>query len=51
MRKSVMNAVTSVIDAQPVCDNCEKPCETIYETAEGNYVCLDCHTACPPEDD
>lgn len=27
-----------------VCDTCEMECDEIYETAEGNYECIDCHT-------
>lgn len=34
-----------------ICDNCEKPCDDIYETADGDYVCLECHIACPEPDD
>jgi len=34
-----------------ICDNCEKPCDEIYETADGDYVCIDCHTAYPEPDD
>ena len=36
-----------------ICDNCEKPINASgpYETAEGNYVCLDCHTAGPDRED
>jgi hypothetical protein len=36
-----------------ICDTCGKPCDEsgIYETADAEYECIDCHTACPPEDD
>lgn len=34
-----------------ICDRCEKPCDEIYETAEGEYVCINCHTAYPEPDD
>lgn len=33
-----------------ICDRCEKPCNDIYETAEGDYVCIDCHTKYREED-
>lgn len=27
-----------------VCESCEKEVETVYETPESEYVCLDCYT-------
>lgn len=46
-----MNTKMEALAEKMFCDNCEKECDTIYETADGDYVCLDCHIACPPEDD
>lgn len=39
-------------DKENICNTCGKPCDdNIYETADAEYECIDCHTACPPEDD
>lgn len=44
-------AFEKLVEKENICDTCGKPCDDIYETADAEYECIDCHTACPPEDD